>query len=65
MTKAKGLKPPKPLGANKQAHTPNTKFGMGDHYGTGVKQKLGRVREGMGMVPLSKKKIGTPPKSLA
>ncbi len=49
----------------KQAHTANTKYGMGDYYGTGIKAKVGRIREGMGMAPLSKKQIGTPPKSLA
>lgn len=51
--------------ALKNAHTANTKYGMGDYYGTGVRAKLGTVREGMGMKPLSKKKIGTPPKSIA
>lgn len=48
------------------AHTDNTKYGMGDNYGTGVRAKLGTMRDdSMGMVKLSKKKIGTPPKSLA
>lgn len=56
------MKKPKPL---KNAHTPNTKLGMGDNYGTGVKQKIGIMREGMGMKPLSQKKLGKPPKSLA
>lgn len=55
LTKSKGLK---------NAHTPNTKYGMGDHYGSGVKQPLGKMREGMGMVTLSKKKIGTAPRSV-
>ena len=49
----------------KQAHCANTKFGMGDYYGTGIRQKIGRMREGMGMQTLTQKKIGTPPKSLA
>lgn len=54
---------PKPL---KQAHTANTKYGMGDYYGTGVKQKLGRMRDdSMGMLSLTPKKLKTPPKSLA
>ncbi len=38
---------------------------MGDNYGTGIKAKLGKMREGMGQATLSKKKIGTPPKSIA
>lgn len=49
----------------KFAHTANTKYGMGDHYGTGIKAKLGRVRDDTpGMVKLSKKQLGTPPKSV-
>lgn len=50
---------------NEFAHTANTKYGMGDNYGTGIRQKLGRVRDGtVGMAKLSKKQIGTPPKSI-
>ena len=55
---------PKPYKPTRFAHTANTKYGMGDNYGTGVRAKLGTMRDGMGMVKLSKKKIGTPPKSL-
>ena len=51
-------------GKNRFAHTQNTLYGMGDNYGTGIKAKLGTMRDGMGMVKLSKKKIGTPPKSV-
>lgn len=48
------------------AHTANTKYGMGDYYGTGIKAKLGRVRdETMGMVALTPKRLKTPPKGLA
>jgi len=32
-------KPKKP----RFSHTANTKYGMGDNYGSGVRQKLGRV----------------------
>lgn len=46
------------------SHTANTKYGMGDNYGTGIRAKLGKVREGTGMATLSKKQIGTPPKSV-
>ena len=53
-------KPKKP----RFSHTANTKFGMGDNYGTGVRAKLGTVHEGVGMVKLSKKKLGTPPRSV-
>lgn len=56
MKKAKGLK---------SAHTSNSKIGMGDYYGTGIKNKMGRTREVIGVKPLSMKKLGKPPKSLA
>ena len=56
---------PKRIGKNKQAHTANTKYGMGDNYGTGIRAKLGKMREGMGMQEISNRKMGTPPKSLA
>ena len=51
--------------APKTAHTSNTKKGMGDYYGTGVKAPVGRMRDGMGMIPVTKKGLGKPPKSLA
>lgn len=54
-------KPKKP----RFSHTDNTKYGMGDNYGTGVRAKLGSVRDDtVGMKKLSKKQIRTPPKSL-
>ena len=47
------------------SHTANTKYGMGDFYGTGIKAKLGTVRsDTVGMKKLSKKQLGTPPKSV-
>ncbi len=51
----------KPL---RNAHTANTKYGMGDHYGTGVKNPTGRVIEGIGH-SIPKAKLRNPPKSLA
>jgi len=48
------------------AHTPKTKFGMGNYYGTGVKQKIGRVREDfMGMLDMPPKKLSIPPRGVA
>lgn len=47
------------------AHTANTKYGMGDNYGTGIRAKLGKVRvDTIGMKKLSKKQLGNPPKSV-
>jgi hypothetical protein len=57
---------PKPYKSNKQAHVANTKYGMGDHYGQGIKAKVGRMRgDSVGYVPMNKKQIKTPPRSLA
>lgn len=57
---------PKRPGKNRFAHTQNTKYGMGDSYGMGVKAKMGKVRsDSMGANFISSKKLKTPPKSLA
>ena len=48
-----------------ESHTENTKFGMGDYYGTGLKAKIGRVRsDSVGYRPVTRKQLGTPPKSV-
>lgn len=48
------------------AHTPRSPQGMGDYYGTGVRQPLGKMRsDSMGMVQVTPKELKTPPKSLA
>jgi len=52
--------------ANKESHVMNTKFGMGDYYGVGIKNKIGKIRDFGSEVPLNtNKKFGIPPKSLA
>lgn len=48
-----------------EAHSANTKFGMGDYYGTGIRAPLGKMRDGMGMIELNPKQKKQPPKSLA
>lgn len=51
--------------AKYEAHTAKTKFGMGDNYGSGVKQKMGKMRsDSVGMRPVTKKQLGTQPKSV-
>ena len=64
MKKVKRLSPGK---GPKQAHSSNTKFGFGDSYGSGVKQKMGKIRDTYmpGSNPTSKKGLKKPPKSLA
>lgn len=58
------MKKAKPL---YQVHTARTRIGSGDYTGTAIKQKVGKVRDiyPIDYSPMSNKKIGTPPKSLA
>jgi|FreactTroBogLake_1042271.scaffolds.fasta_scaffold53878_1 hypothetical protein len=46
-------------------HESGSPMGSGDFYGTGIRQKMGRVRSGMGMDTLTNKQVGKPPKKLA
>ena len=62
MKKAKPLSGSKGL---KNAHTSNSKYGMGDNYGSGVKAPVGRMVDGMGMKPVSSSKLKKAPRSLA
>lgn len=51
---------------NRFSHVQNTKYGMGDSYGTGIKAKIGTMRDNsVGMVKVSEKELKKPPKSLA
>jgi hypothetical protein len=57
---------PKPYKKNRFAHVQNTKFGMGDNYGTGFRAKIGNMRgDSVGMIKVSKKGLKTPPASVA
>ena len=51
----------------KQAHTANTKYGMGDFYGSGLRAKIGKVRDMYmpGANPVAPKALKKPPKTLA
>jgi len=53
------------INAPKTAHTSNSKKGMGDYYGTGIKAKIGTMIDGMGVPEITPNKIKKPPKSLA
>jgi hypothetical protein len=55
----KGIKAPK------SAHTSNSKKGMGDYYGSGVKNPTGKVRDNTLLKTRGSKNLGKPPKSLA
>jgi len=45
-------------------HTPKTQMGMGDHYGSGIRQKVGSMREDSMINPVSKNKMSKPPRSV-
>lgn len=47
------------------AHTPKSPKGLGDFYGSGIRAKLGKMRDGMGMMEIPPKKLRKPPKTLA
>ena len=51
--------------ASHQAHTDPTQHGMGDFYGTGYKNPMGKMRsDSVGYRPVTRKQMGTPPKSV-
>lgn len=57
------MKPIKPL---KNAHTPNTKIGMGDNYGSAVKNPIGKMRsDSMGMRAVNPPSLKKPPRKIA
>jgi hypothetical protein len=56
MKKIKGLK---------NAHASNSKIGMGDFYGTGIKNPLAKIREFGAVAPTPIAKLKKPPKKLA
>lgn len=50
----------------KEAHTSKTKRPYGDYTGDGVRNPVGKMRSGsVGVIPATKKQLGTPPKKLA
>lgn len=47
-------------------HVSNSSIGMGDYYGTGIRNKIGKMRDdSMGMIAMTPKKLKKPPRSLA
>ena len=58
-----GKKPKR--GKTYEAHTAPTKYGMGDYYGRAMKAPIGKMRDGsVGMMPVNKKGLKTPPTSV-
>ncbi len=58
-------KPVKKFKGLKQAHTSNKKIGMGEYQGTGVIQKVGKVKYSSMNPNMSKSNLNKPPKNLA
>lgn len=53
-------------GKRNESHTAPTKYGMGNYYGSAVKNPIGRIRsDTVGYRPVSRKQMGTSPRSLA
>ena len=52
---------------NKTSHTSNSKLGMGDFTGVGSKNKVGKIirLHPVDYAPMSSKKLGKAPQSLA
>ena len=48
-----------------ESHAPSSQRGMGDYYGTGIRNPVGKPIEIMGMKNIAPRKFGKPPKSLA
>ncbi len=56
----------KSIKRNQQGHTSNEKFGVGDNYGSGVTNKVGRsIDSSMHYSAETPSKLKTPPKKLA
>lgn len=59
------MKASKSLKRTKEAHASPSKVGSGDYYGSGIKQKVGIIRDDYLNNPVPAKKMKKPPKSLA
>lgn len=46
-------------------HVSHTSMGMGDYYGQGIRNPVGRIRSGSGQIEVTPEKLKTPPRSLA
>jgi hypothetical protein len=46
-------------------HVSNSSMGMGDYYGQGVRNPVGRIRDSMGQREIPEKELRVPPKALA
>lgn len=54
-----------PVKGIKQRNTSKSQSGMGDHYGSGIKNPEGKARDVMGMKSMGKSTMKKKPKALA
>ncbi len=59
------MKRPKNKTSRDQSHTPKSPKGMGDYYGSGIRQKVGSVKRSYLIDEIPDKNLKKPPKSLA
>lgn len=53
------------ISGDNSGNVPNESPGMGFYYGRGMKNPMGRMRsDSIGYIPVSKKQLGKPPKSV-
>jgi len=53
------------VASNDSGLVPNEHGGMGFHYGRGMRNPMGKMRsDSVGYIPVSKKRLGTPPKTV-
>jgi hypothetical protein len=53
------------VASNDSGLVPNENPGMGIYYGRAMRNPMGKMRgDSIGYIPVSKKRLGTPPKSL-
>lgn len=57
MKKLKSLK--------KEGHSSQSQMGMGDYYGTGIRNPTAKIKDMYGYTKIKPKKMGKAPKSLA
>ncbi len=50
---------------NPNAHVADAKYGTGDFYGSGIKAKVGKIRDSYMNRPTTSKELKKPPRSLA
>ena len=59
------MKKPNPRKRTNEWHASKSKIGMGDHYGSGIRNPIGKIRDVTGITAVNPKSLKKAPKSLA